>query len=64
MSLPMYTSAGPGESTTVLSYYTYAKTFEFGDFGAGAAVSVLLAGATLCLILVYWRVLRRMEGEA
>jgi multiple sugar transport system permease protein len=60
----LLTRGGPGESTTVLSYYTYAKTFEFGDFGAGAAVSVLLAGATLCLILVYWRVLRRMEGEA
>jgi ABC-type sugar transport system permease subunit len=60
----LLTRGGPGEATTVLSYYTYAKTFEFGDFGAGAAVSVLLAAATLVMIVAYWRVLRRAEGEA
>src|SRR6185503_10832769 len=59
----LLTRGGPGEATTVLSYYTYAKTFEFGDFGAGAAVSVLLAGATLVLTVAYWRMLRRLEGE-
>lgn len=59
----LLTRGGPGEATTVLSYYTYAKTFEFGDFGAGAAVSVLLAAATLVIIVAYWQVLRRAEAE-
>ncbi len=59
----LLTRGGPGESTTVLSYYTYAKTFEFGDFGAGSAVSVLLAAGTLVVVLAYWWVLRRSERE-
>jgi multiple sugar transport system permease protein len=59
----LLTRGGPGESTTVLSYYTYAKTFEFGDFGAGSAVSVLLAAATLVVVLVYWWMLQRAERE-
>jgi multiple sugar transport system permease protein len=59
----LLTRGGPGESTTVLSYYTYAKTFEFGDFGAGAAVSVLLAAGTLLVVLAYWWMLQRAERE-
>ncbi len=59
----LLTHGGPGESTTVLSYFTYAKTFEFGDFGAGSAVSVLLAVATLAVTIVYWWLLRRAERE-
>jgi ABC-type sugar transport system permease subunit len=59
----LLTKGGPGESTTVLSYYTYAKTFEFGDFGAGSAVSVLLAVATLGATVFYWWLLRKAERE-
>jgi ABC-type sugar transport system permease subunit len=59
----LLTRGGPGESTSVLSYYTYAKTFEFGDFGAGSAVSVLLAAATLVVVLAYWWMLQRAERE-
>ena len=59
----LLTRGGPGESTTVLSYFTYAKTFEFGDFGAGSAISVLLAVATLLATIGYWWLLRRVEKE-
>ena len=59
----LLTRGGPGESTTVLSYYTYAKTFEFGDFGAGSAVSVVLAASTFVIIVLYWWMLQRAEPE-
>jgi len=57
----LLTKGGPGESTVVLSYYTYATTFEFGDIGSGAATSVILAAATLTATLVYWWALQRAE---
>ena len=60
----LLTKGGPGASTTVLSYYTYAKSFEFGDFGAGSAVSVILATATLAVVLLYWRMLQRADRNA
>jgi ABC-type sugar transport system permease subunit len=60
----LLTKGGPGEATTVLSYYTYAKSFEFGDFGAGSAVSVILAAATLVVVLLYWRMLQRADRNA
>ena len=60
----LLTKGGPGAATTVLSYYTYAKSFEFGDFGAGSAVSVILATATLAVVLVYWRMLLRADRNA
>ena len=37
---------------------------EFGDFGAGSAVSVILATATLAVVLVYWRMLLRADRNA
>ena len=60
----LLTKGGPGAATTVLSYYTYAKSFEFGDFGAGSAVSVILAVATLLVVLLYWRMLQRADRNA
>jgi ABC-type sugar transport system permease subunit len=59
----LLTKGGPGQSTTVLSYYTYATTFEFGDFGAGSAVSVMLAAATLAATAIYWFTLQRLEHD-
>jgi multiple sugar transport system permease protein len=53
------TRGGPGESTFVLSYYTYWKAFQYADFGAGAAVSVILALLTFAVTLIYWRLLQR-----
>jgi multiple sugar transport system permease protein len=53
----LLTKGGPGEATTLLSYLTFTKAFEFGDLGAGAAVACLLAAVTLAMTLVYLRVL-------
>jgi ABC-type sugar transport systems, permease components len=59
----LLTKGGPGDATSVLSYYTYVTTFEFGDVGAGSAVSVMLAVATLAATVVYWRLSARLEQE-
>jgi ABC-type sugar transport system permease subunit len=53
----LLTKGGPGEATVLLSYLTFTKAFEFGDFGAGAAVACLLAALTLAMTIVYLRVL-------
>lgn len=53
----LLTKGGPGEATVLLSYLTFAKAFEFGDFGAAAAVACLLAALTFAMTVVYLRVL-------
>jgi ABC-type sugar transport system permease subunit len=57
------TSGGPGEATTVLSYFTFAKAFQFGDLGAAAAVACLLTLMTLALTFGYWRALPQGDGS-
>jgi len=57
------TSGGPGEATTVVSYFTFAKAFQFGDLGAAAAVACLLTVMTLAVTVAYWRVLPQGQGE-
>ena len=59
----LLTKGGPGDATTVLSYFTYVTTFEFGDVGSGAAVSVMLAVATLAATIAYWRLSARLEQD-
>jgi len=54
----LLTRGGPGEGTLVLSYLVFSKAFEFGDFGAAAAVACLLALVTFALTGSYMRVLR------
>jgi ABC-type sugar transport system permease subunit len=54
----LLTRGGPGEGTSVLSYFVFTKAFEFGDMGAAAAVACLLALITLVLTGLYMRVLR------
>src|SRR5262249_18007930 len=34
----LLTKGGPGEATTLLSYLTFTKAFEFGDLGAWPGV--------------------------
>jgi ABC-type sugar transport system permease subunit len=53
----LLTKGGPGEATVLLSYLTFAKAFEFGDFGAAAAVACVLAVLTLAMTVVYLRLL-------
>lgn len=54
----LLTRGGPGEGTSVLSYFVFIKAFEFGDMGAAAAVACLLALITFVLTGLYMRVLR------
>ncbi len=57
----LLTKGGPGEATTVLSYFVFAKAFDFGDLGAAAAVACLLAVITFGITCIYIRILP--EGE-
>ena len=59
----LLTRGGPGEATLLLSYLTFAKAFEFGDLGAGAAVACVLAALTFGMTCVYLRVLPRGEDR-
>ena len=56
------TSGGPGDATTVVSFFTFAEAFQFGDLGAAAAVACLLTAATAALTFAYWRVLPQGDG--
>lgn len=62
------TQGGPGTDTTITAYYMYQKAFKGFDFGAGAAVAlVLVVAATLVSLIVvrvsgYDRMRSDMEG--
>ncbi|WP_116947389.1 carbohydrate ABC transporter permease [Jiangella endophytica] len=49
------TSGGPGDSTTVLSYYMYQNGFIYYRFGYAAAMGVMSLLAVLVLTLLLWR---------
>lgn len=52
------TGGGPGDSTSLISWYTYAETFKFLNLGKGAALSILLALIVLAMIIIYLKVIR------
>ncbi|MCC7206728.1 MAG: sugar ABC transporter permease [Anaerolineae bacterium] len=52
---------GPGGGTTVIAFYAYQITFQSLKFGSGAALSFIIAGATLSISLLYIRILRPEE---
>lgn len=56
------TGGGPGSSTTVLAWLTYTTTFNLTDFGRGNAYAYIIALITLCLSIVYIRMLWK-RGE-
>lgn len=55
------TGGGPGDSTSLLSWYAYAETFKFLNLGRGAALSIILALIVLVIIIGYIRVIRVEE---
>ncbi len=57
------TKGGPGDSTRVLSYYTYQESFTFLRQGRGAAVAFILFLLTLGVTLTYIRLLRPERSE-
>ena len=55
------TGGGPGDATSLLSWFAYAEIFRFLDLGKGAALAFVIAAVTLGLSLVYVRLLRSEE---
>jgi multiple sugar transport system permease protein len=52
------TGGGPGSATTLISWFAYAVSFKFLNLGEGAALSFLISGAILVLIVAYIRIVR------
>ncbi|MFX4271216.1 carbohydrate ABC transporter permease [Propionibacteriaceae bacterium Y1685] len=49
------TGGGPGDSTTVLSYYMYSEGFQYYRFGYAAAIGVMSFIGVLILTAILWR---------
>lgn len=49
------TNGGPGDATTVLSYYMYSEGFQFYRFGYAAAIGVMSFLGVLLLTALLWR---------
>jgi ABC-type sugar transport system permease subunit len=60
------TQGGPADTTNVLQFYGYKKTFAEGMIGYGSTIAVTVFLISLVLALAYLRVLKlqRMEGTA
>jgi ABC-type sugar transport system permease subunit len=49
------TQGGPGTATTMVTYFTWVESFKKLDFGKGSALAILIALASLAVILVLLR---------
>ena len=49
------TQGGPGTATTMVTYFTWVESFKKLDFGAGSALAVIIALASLVVILILVR---------
>lgn len=58
-AINLLTQGGPGQSTTVLSYYVYQNAFRFYHFGYAAAMSVVMLAVVVALALLMWLAQRR-----
>jgi multiple sugar transport system permease protein len=52
------TGGGPGDATSLISWFAYAEIFKSLNLGAGIALSIIIALITLVLIILYMRALR------
>ena len=55
------TGGGPGDSTSMISWFAYAEIFKFLNLGHGVALAIVIAFIILILILIYLRVIRSEE---
>jgi len=55
------TGGGPGDSTSMISWFAYAEIFKNLNLGHGIALSIIIALITLGLIFLYLRVIRSEE---
>jgi multiple sugar transport system permease protein len=54
-----FTNGAPGNSTQNLGLYIYVQIQEFGDFGYGSTISVVIMIVTFVFIILYLRALYR-----
>jgi len=47
------TGGGPAQSTQMLAMWAYTQSMQLGDFGKGAAISVILLAVTLVVVIPY-----------
>ncbi len=55
------TNSGPANKTLTITYLTYLNSFPWGKQGIGAALSFLISFFTLCMAMIFIRVLYRPE---
>jgi multiple sugar transport system permease protein len=58
------TGGGPGDATSLLSWFAYAEIFKFLNLGGGIALAIIIALITLVLIILYLRILRTEDTIA
>jgi ABC-type sugar transport system permease subunit len=59
--LYVMTGGGPGDATSLISWFAYTETFSFLNLGHGAAVSIILALLLVGLITLYLQIIRVEE---
>lgn len=52
------TGGGPGDSTSMISWFAYAEIFKNLNLGHGVALAIIIALITLVLIILYLRVIQ------
>ena len=58
------TGGGPAQSTQLLAMWAYSQAMQLGDFGRGAAISVILLAMTLVIVIPYLRWMLKAEEAA
>ncbi|MBX3195473.1 MAG: sugar ABC transporter permease [Microbacteriaceae bacterium] len=56
------TEGGPGSSTEILSLFMYRQAMDFGKFGVGSAVAVVMFFVNLVFALTYLRALSKQSA--
>ena len=56
------TQGGPAQSTQMLAMWAYGQAMQLGDFGKGAAISVILLAITLAIVIPYLRWMLKPEA--
>jgi raffinose/stachyose/melibiose transport system permease protein len=49
------TGGGPAQSTQMLALWAFTQAMQLGDFGHGAAISVVLLLITVAIVIPYLR---------
>jgi raffinose/stachyose/melibiose transport system permease protein len=58
------TGGGPGDATQTLTVYQYLRAFNYGEFGYGTAVALVLALIVSLVSALQYKFLRRNEEAA